>query len=103
MPKQEDISGYYEPLAIPGTARSASALLKSAENMPAANLEQLTMPVLAIWGEKDTWVPVTETDRILSLMPQTVVKIVQGAAHCPMETHPERFNEYLLDWLKNQQ
>jgi 2-hydroxy-6-oxonona-2,4-dienedioate hydrolase len=100
-PQPEDILGYYEPLSIPGTARSAISLLKTAENMPSDNLSQLSMPVLALWGEKDTWVPVDETKRIQAELPQTTVIIINEAAHCPMETHPEEFNKYLLDWLTN--
>lgn len=98
-PKAEDIEGYYEPLSLPGTARSALSLLKTAENITSEQLTQLTMPILAIWGEKDSWVPIEEAKRIQGLLPQTLLQIIPQSGHCPMETHPEEFNQHLLEWL----
>jgi len=100
-PTSEDILGYYEPLSTDGTARSSIALLKTAKNIPSENLTQLKMPVLAIWGEKDTWVPLSETEKIKDKMPQTLLKTINEAAHCPMETHPVEFNQYIIEWLKS--
>lgn len=98
-PSSEDIDGYLNPLSVSGTARSATALLKTAQNMPKDNLSQLDMPVLALWGENDSWVPVSDTQRIKATIPKTDIKIIKNAGHCPMETHPEEFNQLFLDWL----
>ncbi len=99
-PTVEEVSGYLEPLTVEGTARSAIALLKTAKNRPSEDLRQLTVPAMAIWGEMDSWVPVSDTVRILTLMPQLQIDVIPEAAHCPMETHPEQFNELLLNWLQ---
>ncbi len=98
-PTVEEVSGYLAPLSVAGTARSATALLKTAQNRPPEELSQLTVPALAIWGGLDSWVPVSDTVRIQTLMPQLKIDVIPEAAHCPMETHPGQFNHILLQWL----
>lgn len=98
-PTPEEVNGYLVPLSIAGTARSAPALLKTAKNVPAEELAGLQVPAIAIWGENDTWVPVSDTQRIRKLIPQLVVSVIPDAGHCPMETHADDFNLRLLEWV----
>ncbi len=100
-PTEEQVLGYYEPLSVKGTAKSALALLKTAKNLPVEALEKLDLPALAIWGEKDAWVPFDDTAKIKALMPQLEIHAIKGAGHCPMETHPEEVNQLLLKWLES--
>lgn len=98
-PTEEQVLGYLTPLTLNGTARSALALLKTAKNIPEESLSELDLPVLALWGEDDAWVPVETTTKIKDLMPQTQITIIEGAGHVPMETHAKEFNQILLQWL----
>lgn len=98
-PTSEQVAGYLKPLQINGTARAAASLLKTAENLPESALATLEVPALAIWGKEDQWVPFTDTDRIKTLMPQLKIIAIEGAGHCPMETHSDIFNNHLLTWL----
>jgi len=100
-PEDFQIQGYYDPLSIGGTARSAPALIRTAKNIDESELTLIKIPALAIWGKNDTWVPLSEINRIQSYIPQLEISVINGAAHCPMETHPEEFNTRLLDWLSN--
>ncbi|MDD3924776.1 MAG: alpha/beta hydrolase [Erysipelotrichaceae bacterium] len=100
-PTDDQVLGYYTPLALNGTARSALALLKTANNIPEEQLTKLNLPVLAIWGENDSWVPIETTNKIKDLIPQTQIEVIEGAGHVPMETHEEAFNQILLQWLTN--
>ncbi|MEA5017528.1 MAG: alpha/beta hydrolase [Erysipelotrichaceae bacterium] len=100
-PTSDQILGYYTPLSLPGTARSALALLKTAKNISDAQLKTLVLPILAIWGENDNWVKLDTTTKIKELMPQTQVSVIKDAGHVPMETHPDDFNHIFLDWLTN--
>ncbi len=98
-PTSDQVLGYYTPLSIPGTARSALALLKTAKNISETQLKTLVLPILAIWGENDNWVSLDTTIKIKELMPQTQISIIKNAGHVPMETHPDDFNLIFLDWL----
>lgn len=101
-PTEEQVSGYLDPLSLPGTARGAAQLLRTSENIPLEELSRLSLPVTAIWGENDSWVPLSDTDRIRDVLPQLEVEIIEGAGHVPMESHPEAFNAALLSALERQ-
>ena len=98
-PTEEQVLGYLTPLTLNGTVRSALSLLKTAKNISEENLSDLELPILALWGEDDAWVPVETTIKIKDLMPQTQITVIEGAGHVPMETHPREFNQILLQWL----
>ncbi len=98
-PTSEQVAGYLKPLQVNGTARAAASLLKTAENLPESALASLKLPTLAIWGKDDQWVPFTDTTRIKTLIPQLKIQAIEGAGHCPMETHSDIFNKYMLAWL----
>lgn len=99
-PTAQQVSGYLEPLKLPGTARGAASLLRTSENLPLQDLSSLKIPVTAIWGEKDSWVPLSDTEEIKKVLPQLEVTIIEGAGHVPMESHPEIFNASLMDALE---
>ena len=98
-PEASDVTGYLTPLSLPGTARSALSMLRTTQSLSEDELAGITSPVLALWGENDTWVPLAEADRIRRLLPQTALQVIPSAGHCPMETHADAFNKQLLSWL----
>lgn len=98
-PEPHEIRGYYHPLSTAGTARSVPALIRTAENISEEALSQIRVPAFAIWGANDTWVPPDNIQRIKALMPQLESIVIADVGHCPMETHPQEFNEQLLAWL----
>lgn len=99
-PTAAQIQGYLEPLSLPGTARASGALLKTSESLAPEQLEDIEVPVLAIWGEKDQWVPLEQAYQLQALFPHFSLEVITGAGHCPMETHPESYNAILLRWLQ---
>jgi len=103
VPTNEQVAGYLKPLQVKGTARAAASFIKTSENLPESALATLTVPALAIWGELDQWVPVGDAIRIKTLMPQLDIQVIEGAGHCPMETHSGVFNKYLFTWLSKSQ
>lgn len=96
---QEQVQGYLLPLQVKGTARAATSFLKTSQNLSEDELSKIKVPVLAIWGEDDTWVPLSDAIRIKVLMPQMEIVSIDGSGHCPMETHAEIFNDTLRQWL----
>ena len=98
-PTPGQIKGYLTPLTLPGTAASSANLFKTARNEDASLLNDISTPILAMWGSEDTWVPVSESRRLMEIRPDVTLSIIQGAAHCAMETHTDEFVRVVLSWL----
>jgi pimeloyl-ACP methyl ester carboxylesterase len=100
IPTQEQLSAYHSPLL---RNRSAAALVDMTitnRNVPTRLLRRITAPVCAIWGSNDPIVPVREIRQLRDIFPQLQVRLIKGAYHLPMETHPEEFNQALLGYLQ---
>lgn len=90
-PTAEEIRQYAEPLQIPGTALailSTSAFYMEVHDLDASDL---AIPGLAIWGGKDTWVPLREYRHVLEKMPGVELRVIDEAGHNPTETHTKDF------------
>ena len=98
-PGKEALKKYSEPLLLPGTGRSALGLLKTSENIPLGMYEGLEVPFYGIWGREDAWVPFEQTQQIDKYIADFEAICIEGARHCPMETHSEEFNQILIAYL----
>ena len=63
-------------------------------------LQQLTIPMLLVWGRQDRMIPVTLASTFSKLNDQITLIELDHAGHCPQDECPDRFNPILLDWLK---
>lgn len=100
-PTDADIEGYLEPLLLDGTEGSLVDMVRSTTVMQEGAFQKLSVPVYAIWGEQDTWVPLEETEKLKIALPSIRIEVIQGAGHCPMETHSEIWNQLLIKALLN--
>ncbi len=77
------------------------AILKSplVDRYLAADLPDLRVPMLAVWGGADQVVPLRVVDRLRGLIPTARVEILPGAGHSPHETRPAEFNRLVLEFL----
>jgi pimeloyl-ACP methyl ester carboxylesterase len=98
-PGVEAVEAYYRALKTPGTARAILAGRTNSMETASFNAADLNLPVLAIWGENDTWVPLTSRQKVLDQLPNVTLETIPDSGHNPMETHPEEFNKRLLDFL----
>jgi len=97
------IERYYELQLRPGNRRASRALFhdikKHAFEEP-KGLEKLSMPVLLMWGEQDTWIP---SDPHLSkwrqALPEAAVVTYPDAGHMAMEEIPEQSVKDLQHFL----
>ena len=65
------------------------------------DLQKFDVPTLIVHGEADDIVPVeTGGEAAHKLLPSARFERIDGAPHGLNLTHPERFNEILLDFLK---
>jgi 2-hydroxy-6-oxonona-2,4-dienedioate hydrolase len=99
-PSKEELMGYYKPLKTRGTARAVLAMAAYYEELLQLDSDSLKVPVLAIWGVVDTWVPHAAFAPVVESFPDVRCELIPGAAHCPMETHPEAFIKVFLPFLE---
>lgn len=96
-PTDEELAGYTAPLTVPGTY---PALLRRMAARTRASAGDLPVPTAVVWGERDEWVPVAHAERLVERRPEAgPIRIVPGAGHNPMETHPEAFHALLLELI----
>lgn len=91
-------NGYMKPFETKG---SGSAVIRMGANYsyPSFNDSIINaLPKLIIWGAKDQWVPMISAADYLK-RPNTQSLIINDAGHCPMETHPEKVNAAITDFI----
>ncbi len=98
-PTPEDTKGYLDPLLQDGTEGTLVDMIKTSTRIKEERLKEIKTPVFGIWGEKDTWVPVAEADKLKIILKDMDFRVISDAWHCPMETHAPLFNQFLLEAL----
>lgn len=89
-PTDAEVRSHLEPLLIDGTVPALAAL---ARNTGRFRLRPKSHPTLTIWGAADPYVdvsPLADAENV----------VIEGAAHCPMETHPEAALSALIRFLE---
>ncbi len=61
--------------------------------------EVADMPVLIIWGEEDTWVPITMGEAMNSSFTDVEMVTYESVGHLPMEENVEQFNTDMISFL----
>lgn len=60
------------------------------------DFDKLNMPVLIMWGAHDTWIPLSNGERLAEAIPGSKLKVFENAGHVPMEEIPtDTVVEYL--------
>jgi pimeloyl-ACP methyl ester carboxylesterase len=86
----------------PGYQRNLLGRVRNQEEqMPALRerLSGLTVPVLAIWGDRDAYFTAGEVKRFVEPIPDKSLVVVPGAGHMLHEEQPEEFTRMALSWL----
>jgi pimeloyl-ACP methyl ester carboxylesterase len=95
-----EMKGYMDPLLIEGSAASVINIYANAGEIRHLHADGLLdLPVLVVWGKKDRTIYLKNAKKLKRNVPGIELKVIPGAAHAPMETHPVIFNEILLDFL----
>jgi pimeloyl-ACP methyl ester carboxylesterase len=61
-------------------------------------LEQIACPVLVVWGKQDRMVLSKGAQRVVDVLPDTEVALLDQCGHCPQVECPDRFTELLLEF-----
>jgi pimeloyl-ACP methyl ester carboxylesterase len=95
-----EMEGYMKPLYIKGSAASVINIYANAHEIRHLHADGLLdLPVLVIWGKKDRTIHLRSARKLKRNVPTIDLKIIPDAHHAPMETHPQQFNEILLNFL----
>ncbi|SRR5258706_2828918 len=64
-----------------------------------ANYKSLTMPVLIVWGDSDTIIPLKEGEYLKSILPNSELAVMKGVNHIPYLEDHQKFIEIVLGFL----
>ncbi|MFE9448880.1 alpha/beta fold hydrolase [Streptomyces sp. NPDC006739] len=62
-------------------------------------LARVAVPALVVVGAEDTYTPVADAEAMHTVLPDSTLHVVEGAAHMPNLERPEEFNEVLGKFL----
>jgi pimeloyl-ACP methyl ester carboxylesterase len=86
---------YYELMLREGNRQATLDRLSMPRNSN-IQFERLSMPTLILWGALDTWIPLSQGQRLQQLIPGANLVVFEKAGHVPMEEIPtETVAEYL--------
>jgi pimeloyl-ACP methyl ester carboxylesterase len=94
---------YLSPWTDRRVGRSWMALAGAADSRyTTALVEPLrasAIPKLLVWGEDDTFQPITYAERLAAELPNTTLRRVAGAGHIPMENDSQLVADALADFF----
>lgn len=99
----EQLAGYQRVLRVEGWPAGFLAYLAAANNDEAVDLDALAAmdwPVVIIWGADDTWVPITQGERLARIFTEATVVTFDQTGHLPMEEQPQAFNDAFVTFLE---
>jgi len=62
--------------------------------------ENISIPVLILWGEEDTWIPIERGFELQSLIPKSQFQAISQAGHLVIEEKPKELAKAILTYLK---
>jgi pimeloyl-ACP methyl ester carboxylesterase len=72
------------------------ALSSAARAVADVRPQDVSCPVLLLWGREDRILPLVGARDLLERLPDGRIEVLNGAGHCPMFEVPDAFNRALL-------
>ncbi len=93
-------AGYRAPLTVIGWEAALWRLTTAPrDNALAANLDDLTLPILLITGDTDTIVPTADTELLATLLPSATLVVLPRSGHLPHEESSAAFLAAVGGWF----
>ncbi|WP_026954234.1 alpha/beta fold hydrolase [Algoriphagus vanfongensis] len=89
------IDRYFELMLRQGN-RQATLERLNLRSKNQVDFSVLTMPSLIMWGDRDSWIPLSDAYQFQKLLPNTHLVVLEGVGHVPMEESP---TESVLEYL----
>jgi pimeloyl-ACP methyl ester carboxylesterase len=84
-----------------------AAILSTVRNFPAADtlgeyrdLGRKDLPVQLFWGRQDQTIPLEHSEKLLELVPQAQLNIIENAGHIPHFEQPDVVNPILIEFFR---
>ncbi|MFN2363951.1 MAG: alpha/beta fold hydrolase, partial [Halarsenatibacteraceae bacterium] len=103
-PTDNNLEMLLQPLKIEGTPEVLLDIFKTYQDLPESDFADIDLPILLIWGEDDNSIstPPEEGKRLRDINENTELIYIEKASHFPMESHSDKVNSILIDWLNTQ-
>jgi len=92
--------GYALPFITSQPERIAGFVAVAPVGIPVQRerLHLITAPVLAVWGEHDNLIPISDAELLVNSVKQGQLIVIEGGTHAPYMSEPELFNQKLLEF-----
>ena len=98
---EADVDQYYAPVAEPDYGRALRGVLREFRlDGLAGRLGAIQAPTLVLWGEADSWVPITLGRALAAQLERSAFLSVPHAGHSVQEEAPGEVNRLLIKFLK---
>ncbi|HEY9660972.1 MAG TPA: alpha/beta hydrolase, partial [Allocoleopsis sp.] len=96
------VDDIYRPSCDRGAAQVFAAVFKSGRGEKNdILLEQMTCPLLMLWGSGDPWMNAQERGKRFRQHYPNLTEHYLQAGHCPHDEVPDQVNSLLRDWVLN--
>lgn len=100
----EQVEAYILPYRFPGGLEASVTTLENFDNVLLAAMREkyrsLIIPVLIIWGEKDTLIPLSHFEKFQKDFPRSDKCLIPNCGHIPQEEKPDEVLAAILPFLK---
>ena len=94
------VNDIYRPSCDAGAAQVFASVFKTPQGETVDNLlQQLSHPLLMLWGEKDPWMNTQERGQQYRKYYPNLTEYYLEAGHCPHDEIPDRINQIIKDWI----
>lgn len=101
----EQVDAYALPYRLPNGIHSSLLTLQQMDNQRliemGKNYASLSHPMLIIWGEHDTLIPVSHYENFLKDFPHANHLLITNCGHIPQEERPQEVVSSILSFLNN--
>jgi len=63
---------------------------------------RVACPALILWGREDTWIPLEKGERLQTMIPGSLLRVIADAGHLVIEEQPERLMRAIRPFLQGQ-
>lgn len=105
------IEPFVQIFQLPGTKKSMLAISRGHMNifgvkadalkLILANLANIKVPTLLVWGKQDPVVPIAHANFAMQHLPNAELHVFDQCGHLPQMEYPEQFNKLITDFIKN--